>query len=106
MRYIKDQNPPALVCVEIDFTAKDFDVRTTSSGKTFEPYERLIEAENYEEEVKEKKEKEAKKKADSEKKKMADKAAREKLKAEKDARKAQKNAQTEETAVPPDGGED
>lgn len=42
------------VCVEVAPVAKDFDIRVTESGKTFQPYERLIEADSYVMEMKKK----------------------------------------------------
>lgn len=74
------------VCFTIKPVAKDFDVRTTDSGKTFLPYERLAEADAYEVE---KTEKEAKAEELAQKraaKKKADAEARAKLKAEKEAK--------------------
>ena len=71
------------VCFTVKPVAKDFDIRTTESGKVFLPYERLAEADSYEIEKTEK-EKEAEKKAkEREEKKKRDKEAREKAKAEK-----------------------
>ena len=71
------------VCFTVKPVAKDFDVRTTESGKMFLPYERLAEADSYEIEKTEK-EKEAEKRAkEREEKKKRDKEAREKAKAEK-----------------------
>ena len=55
------------VCVEVAPVAKDFDTRVTESGKTFKPYERLIEADVYEMELKDK---EAKKEKNNKKKKQ------------------------------------
>lgn len=71
------------VCFTVKPVAKDFDVRTTESGKVFMPFERLSEADAYEV-AKTEKEKEAEKKAaEREAKKKRDKEAREKAKAEK-----------------------
>lgn len=71
------------VCFTVKPVSKDFDIRTTESGKVFLPYERLAEADSYEIEKTEK-EKEAEKKAkEREEKKKRDKEAREKAKAEK-----------------------
>ena len=71
------------VCFTAKPVAKDFDVRTTESGKVFMPFERLSEADAYEV-TKTEKEKEAEKRAkEREEKKARDKAAREKAKAEK-----------------------
>lgn len=42
------------VCVTIKPVVKDFDTRTTESGKEFMPYERLVEADNYQEYLQEK----------------------------------------------------
>lgn len=64
------------VCFTVKPVAKDFDIRTTESGKVFMPFERLAEADAYEVSVKEKAEKEAKDKAEKEAKKARDKAAR------------------------------
>ena len=73
------------VCVTIEVVAKDYDVRVVeSSGKVFQPYERLIEGDEYEKTVRENEEKAAKKKKEKEEKAAKDKAARE-------ARKAAKN---------------
>lgn len=74
------------VCFTIKPVAKDFDVRTTESGKTFLPFERLSEADAYEV-SKTEKEKEAEKKAkERAEKKERDKAAREAAKAAKAAK--------------------
>ena len=71
------------VCFTIKPVAKDFDFRTTDSGRVFKPYERLSEADAYEFEKTEK-EREAEEKAKAkEEKKKRDKEAREKAKAEK-----------------------
>lgn len=55
------------VCVTIKPVAKDFDSRVTDSGKEFMPYERLVEADNYQEYLSEK----AAQKAEKEKAKAA-----------------------------------
>lgn len=66
------------VCFTSKAVAKDFDKRITESGKRFNAYERLVEADAYEDEVRKKKEEaEAKKKA-KEAKIAKDKAARQK----------------------------
>ena len=71
------------VCFTVKPVAKDFDFRTTDSGKVFTPYERLSEADAYEV-SKTEKEKEAEKKAkEREEKKRRDKEAREKAKEKK-----------------------
>ena len=78
------------VCVTIEVVAKDFDVRVVeSSGKTFQPYERLNEADAFEVTLRQRKEKaeqKAREKAEREEKKkkaLADrKAKKEKEKAE------------------------
>ena len=71
------------VCFTVKPVAKDFDFRTTDSGKVFTPYERLSEADAYEV-SKTEKEKEAEKKAkEREEKKKRDKEAREKAKEKK-----------------------
>ncbi len=71
------------VCGTIEVVAKDFDVRVVeSSGKVFQPYERIHEEEEYERKVAERKAKEeenARKKAEREEK--AKKAREEKAKA-------------------------
>lgn len=71
------------VCCTIEVVAKDFDVRVVeSSGKVFQPYERIHEEEEYERKVAERKAKEeenARKKAEREEK--AKKAREEKAKA-------------------------
>jgi len=70
------------VCGTIEVVAKDFDVRVVeSSGKVFQPYERIHEEEEYERKVAERKAKEeenARKKAEREEK--AKKAREEKAK--------------------------
>ena len=71
------------VCFTEKPVAKDFDVRTTDSGKVFLPYERLAEADAYEVD---KDEKERKAEEDAKKRKEKaerEKAAREKAKEEK-----------------------
>ena len=71
------------VCFTVKPVAKDFDFRTTDSGKVFTPYERLSEADAYEV-SKTEKEKEAEKKAkEREERKKRDKEAREKAKERK-----------------------
>ena len=71
------------VCGTIEVVAKDFDVRVVeSSGKVFQPYERIHEEEEYERKVADRKAKEeenARKKAEREEK--AKKAREEKAKA-------------------------
>ena len=66
------------VCTTVEVVAKDYDVRVVeSSGKVFQPYERLVEGDEYERKVAERKAKEeenARKKAARE---AAAKAARE-----------------------------
>ena len=71
------------VCFTVKPVAKDFDVRTTESGKMFMPFERENEADAYEVSMTEK-ERAAKERAKArEEKKAQDKAAREKAKAAK-----------------------
>ena len=71
------------VCGTVEVVAKDFDVRVVeSSGKVFQPYERIHEEEEYERKVADRKAKEeenARKKAEREEK--AKKAREEKAKA-------------------------
>lgn len=70
------------VCVTVEVVAKDYDVRVVeSSGKVFQPYERLIEGDEYEKKVREREEKAAENKR---KKAVKDKAAREARKAAKE----------------------
>ena len=71
------------VCFTVKPVAKDFDVRTTESGKTFMPFERLSEADAFEVAQKEKAEKAEKDKAEKEARKERDKAAREAAKKKK-----------------------
>lgn len=78
------------VCITIKPVVKNFDFRTTASGKTFEPYERLTAADIYEMEKTEKERKAEKKAKEKAVRAARDKAAREKKAAEKAAAKAAK----------------
>lgn len=78
------------VCVEIKPVVKNFDFRTTASGKTYEPYERLVAADVYEVEKTEKERKAEEKAKEKAARAARDKAAREKKAAEKAAAKAAK----------------
>lgn len=71
------------VCFTIKPVAKDFDVRTTDSGKVFMPYERLAEADAYEVEKTEKEQKAEQKAKERDEKKKRDAEARAKAKASK-----------------------
>ena len=73
------------VCVTVEVVAKDYDVRVVeSSGKVFQPYERLIEGDEYEKKVRDREEKAAENKRKKEEKAAKDKAAREARKAAKE----------------------
>lgn len=80
------------VCVTVKPVAKDFDFRVTDSGKTFVPFERLTEADEYEAEKSEKERKAEERARAKEAKRKADEAARAKRKAEKEAEKEAKTA--------------
>lgn len=71
------------VCVEIKPVVKNFDFRTTASGKTFEPYERLNSADAYEIEKSEKERKAEEKAREKARRAEADKKARAKRAEEK-----------------------
>lgn len=71
------------VCFTVKPVAKDFDVRTTDSGKVFLPYERLAEADAYEVEKTEKEQKAEQKAKERAEKKKRDEEARAKAKANK-----------------------
>lgn len=71
------------VCFTVKPVAKDFDVRTTDSGKVFLPYERLAEADAYEVEKTEKEQKAEQKAKERAEKKKRDEEARKKAKANK-----------------------
>lgn len=76
------------ICFNIKPVVKDFDDRTTESGKKIKAYERIKEADSYEA-IKSQKEIEAEEKArKNAEKKERDRIAREKKKAEKEAAKA------------------
>ena len=73
------------VCVTVEVVAKDYDARVVeSSGKVFQPYERLIDGDEYEKKVREREEKAAENKRKKEEKAAKDKAAREVRKAAKE----------------------
>lgn len=73
------------VCFTIKPVAKDFDIRTaTSSGKVFQPYERIKEADAYEVEKTEKEQKAEEKARQRAEKKKRDEEARKKKKEEQE----------------------
>lgn len=80
------------VCVTMKPVSKDFDRRTTDSGKVFEPFERLVAADLYEAEKTEKERKAEEKAKAKARKKAADEAARAKKKAEAEAKKSAEKA--------------
>lgn len=84
------------VCVTIKPVAKDFDFRTTNSGKTFEPFERMTAGDEYEADKTEKERKAEEKAAAKARKKAADEAARAKKKAEREAAEAAKKGNAAE----------
>lgn len=78
------------VCGTIEVVAKDFDVRVVeSSGKVFQPYERVREEEEYTRKVEQ-----AKAKAEEQARKKAEKAEKDK-KAREERAKAKAQARTE-----------
>ena len=89
-----DEQGIAEICVNLKFIAKEFE-ETGKNGA----YQRNVEAEDFEEEQKEKKADAEKKKVDAEKKKAADKAARELKKQLKEAKRAKRAENKEDTAT-------
>lgn len=78
------------VCVTIEVVAKDFDIRVVeSSGKTFQPYERLNEADAYEVTLRQRKEKAEQKAREKAERERAKKQAIAERKAKKEREKAE-----------------
>ena len=86
------------VCVTIEVVAKDFDIRIVeSSGKTFQPYQRIKAEEDYEfiaNQRKEKAEQKAREKAEQKAREKAEREAKKKEAVEE--RKAQKEQNRQE----------
>lgn len=64
------------VCITVKPVVKDYDVRVTDSNKVFDPYERLKEADAYEDDLADKANKKAKKEAVKRQKMEAERKAR------------------------------
>lgn len=89
-----DEKGIAEICVNLKFIAKEF----ANVGKNG-AFDRIVEAEDFEEEQQEKQAEKEKKKADVEKKKAADKAARELKKQLKETKRAKRTENKEDTAT-------